>query len=106
MAELRHTLLSPPYGVTLSPGDYTVSDDGTVFDADGRVFCVLGHPEEALCEQDLANGAAVLALPHLSAAVRDAEAFLATFEDAPLHKGFVPLLRQLREAIARMEGRP
>ena len=106
MAEVRHTLQNPPFGVMLSPGDYAVSDDGTVFDADGRVFCVLGHPEEPFTEQDLANGAAVLALPHLSAAVRDAEAFLATFEDDPLHEGFVPLLRQLRDAIDRMEGRP
>lgn len=66
--KLRDTLYPPP-GVTLSPGPWRTRDDGTVIARDGSVVCMLGAPEEDLADQDAANGAAILALPDLIAAL-------------------------------------
>jgi hypothetical protein len=61
----RYDRLFPADSYTLSPGPYAALGDGTILDADGRTFCVMGAPEDELAEQDIANGAAVLALPEL-----------------------------------------
>jgi hypothetical protein len=57
-------------GLIAGPAPWTVRGDGTIFDADNRAICVLGCPEDALQEQDLANGRALLAVHQLGAALR------------------------------------
>lgn len=68
--ELRERL-EPLPGLTLAAGPFKVLEDGTILDRLGQPICVLGRPEEPLSEHDIANGAAILALPELIQAVRD-----------------------------------
>lgn len=60
-----HTVLRPAPGATLSPGPWGASNDGTIYAVDGKPVCVLGAPFDSLHEQDLTNGAAILALPSM-----------------------------------------
>lgn len=66
----RHPILRPALGARLSPGPWEATGDGTVIARDGHVVCVMGHPEEDLGEQEITNGAAILALPDLIAAAK------------------------------------
>lgn len=68
MSSLRQTLQPEP-GAELSPAPWSTEDDGTIVAADGHVVCVLGCPEDDLQEQDVTNGAAILALPDLLASL-------------------------------------
>ncbi len=47
---------------------WKVLDDGTVVDASERVVCVLGHPDDALDFEDVANGELILAAPAMATA--------------------------------------
>lgn len=88
--------VAPLAKLTLSPGPYRLTEDGTVLDADGTVFCVLGHPEDPLTEQDRANGAAIIAIPAMLQALRVARAHLG--------KARCLASREISAAIALAEG--
>jgi len=62
--------LRPFPGSAPSPGPWQARGDGTIVAADGQTVCVLGCPDEEIEEQDVTNGAAILALPQLLSALR------------------------------------
>jgi hypothetical protein len=96
----------PLPGVAMSHAPWHTADDGTIIAGDGKAVCVLGVPEDDLTEQDIANGAAILALPKLIAAATKVLAFLEARQAAalrlsqpvPVFTGIAELSTALREA--------
>lgn len=66
---MRFIALIPRPGSKPSGPPWRSRGDGTIF-ARRKVVCVLGHPDEELTEQDITNGALILAAPALLAAAR------------------------------------
>lgn len=105
--DLAHTIpLSPVPGSTISEGLWACRGDGTIVAADGRAVCVLGYPDDDLEEQDVTNGAAILALPQLLRALRK----LLEVRPANWNDGEDPELEAAVEsamdALAAAEGAP
>jgi hypothetical protein len=67
---MKYALLKPACGARVSAGPWYVADDGTIIAANGKAVCVLGVPEDDLAEQDITNGAAILAVPKMLAALK------------------------------------
>lgn len=82
-------------GFRNSPNPWVVLDDGTVLDRNMRPVCVLGHPEEPLGHQDIANGAMILAAPIV---VEFLESIVDSMDAVP------PQI--VRRLISRSRGRP
>lgn len=74
--------LIPAPGATVSPGPWRITDDGTVIAADDKVVCVLGHPDEALTEQDVVNGMAILAIGGCRPTAREARRISSNWDKA------------------------
>lgn len=99
-----HTTLRPAPGSTLSPGPWTCSGDGTIFAADGAVVCVLGSPFVSMTEQDITNGAAILALPRILDAFRAALVMLSDERDQRQFGGNGEYVTDIEALVDRMEA--
>jgi hypothetical protein len=61
----KYAGLKPKPGARLSAAPWYAADDGTIIAANGKAVCVLGVPDDDMSEQDITNGAAILALPKM-----------------------------------------